>query len=471
MSFITNKQQELAVYNNNLSKLEADLTNPAYSAPGYQKELLSRIEATKNRIAQLEAAIAIAQSEDVKPAASSADTTAQSATARDDGANAGAQPASQMIAVNPNGRVVPAASVATAPTNAIPAATTANGNVDAGTNAETVTLATSQGIPGGYGTGANNPSLMAAPAPASKSFTQPSAAVNTGGQVGVGAQREDAAKPPTPSNATTSRLEELYSGAKNAIISQDNVLDQFASYTYSLSWYLLDHATYNSLLTSDVKVIPDYNLLVQSGGIQIQTSGKPGESRQAQATATVGRNPFFPLDFYLDNLEFSSAVSASPGSRGSSKMSSLSFTVTEPNGISLQSNLVRAVNALYVSKGYVKPGTTVNYNDVQYCMVIRFYGYDAKGNLVMPINQRGGQTDRQAAIEKFIPFSIIDIQFKVSNKLVEYNISALPIEQITAFSTDRGSIPQNFQFQGKSVKDILVGAAERVPFSTNLGRG
>ena len=89
----------------------------------------------------------------------------------------------------------------------------------------------------------------------------------------------------------------------------------------------------------------------------------------------------------------------------------------------------------------------------------------------MPIYQRGGQTDRQAAIEKFIPFSIIDIQFKVSNKLVEYNISALPIEQVTAFSTDRGSIPQNFQFQGRSVKDILVGAEERVPFSTNLGRG
>ena len=60
---------------------------------------------------------------------SSADTTAQAATARDDSANAGSAPASQMIAVNPDGRVVPAASVSKAPTNATPAATTANAAV------------------------------------------------------------------------------------------------------------------------------------------------------------------------------------------------------------------------------------------------------------------------------------------------------------------------------------------------------
>jgi hypothetical protein len=368
-----------------------------------------------------------------------------------------------MVAVDPNGRVVPATAVSTAPTNAVPPATTANGNVDTGTNAETVTLTNSQAIPAV--TSATTPSLV--PTPVAKSFNESQVATNTGGTAGVGAQREDAARPPAPSNTTTSRLEELYAGAKNLIVSQDNVLDQFASYTYSLSWYVLDHDTYNSLLSSDLKYIPSYNLLVQSGGIQIQTSGKPGENQQAQNSASagsnVGRNPFFPLDYYLDNFEFNQAISASPGSRGSAKISDLKFTVTEPNGITLQPNLIRAVNALYINKGLVKPGAIVNYNLVQYCMVIRFYGYDEKGNLVLPINQRGGQTDRQAAIEKFIPFQIVNIDFKVSNKLVEYAITGVPIEQVTAFSTDRGSIPQNFQFQGKSVKDILVGTTQRTP--------
>jgi hypothetical protein len=464
---INRKGEELDYFERQLKQLQAQLANPFPDTPSNRAYLQSQIAKTQETITaieavQLELEEKLSQQLAAGPASSSADVTAQAQVARDDSANASSAPASQMIAVKPNGRVESAAAVSTAPTNATAAATTANGNVDTGTNAETVTLTNSQGIPGGYGTGINNPSLIPEPQPVSKSFNQPQAAVNTGGTAGVGAQREDAAKPPTPSNATTSRLDELYAGAKNAIMSQDNVLDQYASYTYSLSWYLLDHETYNSLATSDIKYLPSYNLLVQSGGAQIQTSGKPGESPQAQATATVGRNPFFPLDFYIDNFEFSQAVSASPGSRGSAKLSELKFTVTEPNGISLQPNLVRAVNALYVSKGLVKPGTTVNYNDVQYCMVIRFYGYDEKGNLVMPINQRGGQTDRQAAIEKYIPFSITNIEFKVSNKLVEYTISALPIEQKTAFSTDRGSIPQNFQFQGKTVKDILVGAQQQL---------
>jgi hypothetical protein len=469
---INRKGAELDYFERQLKQLQAQLANPVPNTPGQRAFLESQIAKAQANIAAIEAVLADLEEKLSKQlaagsASSSADTTAQAAVAQDDGAKTGSAPVSQMVAVDPGGRVIPAASVSTAPTNAIPPKTTANGNVDVGTNAEPVTLTNSQAIPAV--TTATTPALRQEPV--TKSFNQPPVATNTGGQPGVGDGRADAAKPPTPSNTTTGRLEELYAGAQNAIVSQDNVLDQFASYTYSLSWYLLDHTTYNTLLTSDVKYLPNYNLLVQSGGIQLQTSGKPGENQQAQAAASVGRNPFFPLDFYLDNLEFNSAISGTTGSRGSAKLSDLKFTVTEPNGISLQPNLIRAVNELYVSKGYVKPGTSVNYNLVQYCMVIRFYGYDAQGNLVMPINQRGGQTDRQAAIEKFIPFQIVNIDFKVANKLVEYTITGVPIEQVTAFSTDRGSIPQNFQFQGKSVKDILVGTSQRVFTSTDLGRG
>ena len=470
---INRKGAELDYFEKQLKQLQAQLANPVPNTPAQRAFLESQIAKTQANIAAIEIVLAdledkLSQQLAAGPASSSADTAAQAQVARDDGANAGATPAAQMIAVTPDGRVAPAAAVSTTPTNAIPAATTANGNVDVGTNAETVTLAVSQSIPASaYGSGANNPSLL--PAPTTKSFNEPVAAKNTGGTPGVGDGRADAAKPPTPSNTTTSRLETLYAGAQNAIEATDNVLDQYASYTYSLSWYLLDHATYNSLLSSDIKYLPSYNLLVQSGGAQIQTSvntqtGIAGGG--GAGTVGIGRNPFFPLDYYLDNFEFSSAVSVSPGSRGSAKLSELKFTVTEPNGISLQPNLIRAVNELYANKGLAKPGTHVNYNQVQYCMVIRFYGYDAKGSLVMPINRRKGQIDNQAAIEKFIPFQIVNIDFKVSNKLVEYSITGVPVEQVTAFSTDRGSIPQNFQFQGKSVKDILVGATQTLADTT-----
>lgn len=388
------------------------------------------------------------------PPSSSADTTAQAQVARDDSANKSATPATQKE-TGPDGRVVEKAT--NAPTNADPPKTTANGNVDVGTNGETVTLTTSQGIPGGYGSGANNPSLVPVPpAPATVAKERSFAAVdkvNTGGTPGVGAQREDAAKPPTTANSVVNRLDELYAGAQNAIVSQDNILDQFGSYTYSLSWYLVDYETYNTLITSDIKQLNNYYLLMQSGGAPIQTT-----TQNYVPVTSAGRSPFFPLDYYLDNFVTENAISGTPGSGGSATLKSISFTVSEPNGITLQPNLIRAINDLFQKKGLAAPGETVSYGEVHYVMVVRFYGYDSKGNLVIPIDQRQGVTDRQAAVEKFIPFQITNIEFKVANKLVEYNITGVPVEQNTAFSTDRGSIPQAFQFQGTTVKDILVGA-------------
>ena len=371
------------------------------------------------------------------PPSSSADTTAQAQIARDDSANTNAALATQKK-VGADGRVVEKA--ADAPTNATRPETAENGNRDSGTDAPLRTVAQTQ--------------ALAAASPGKPGESLQAQAQATSG-AGTGARGDDAAPAPRPT--VVNRLSELYAGARNAIESQDNVLDQFASYTYSLSWYLLDPATYNTLLSSDVKQLNNYHLLAQSGGAPIQTT-----TQSYVPVKSAGRSPFFPLDYYLDNFEFDTAISGTPGSRGASKLSALSFTVTEPNGISLQSNLVRAVNDLYWNKGLVTKGTTVNYNEAHYCMVIRFYGYDSEGNLVMPIDQRQGVTDRQAAIEKFIPFNITGIDFKVANKLVEYSIRGAPVEQLTAFSTDRGSIPQNFQFQGKTTKDILMGATQKV---------
>jgi hypothetical protein len=377
---------------------------------------------------------------------SSADTTAQAQAARDDSANTSAAPVAQKE-TGADGRVVEKSFVA--PTNADPPKTAATGNIDSGTNAPVRTLADTQ-------TATSSGELKTVPLqahPVSAEY-DPNAVYRVE-VTGVGSRGDDA--PPTARTSVVNRLDELYAGARNAIISQDNILDKFASYTYSLSWYLLDPVTYNRLLTSDVKLLDNYTLLAQSGGAPVQTT-----NQNYVQTFSPGRSPFFPLDYYLDNFEFETRVSGTPGTRGAATLTGLSFTLTEPNGISLISNLVKAVNDLYFTKGLVKKGTTVNYSEAQYCMVIRFYGYDAAGNLIMPIDQRTGVTDRQAAIEKFIPFKITGVEFKVANKLVEYAIKGATLPTLTAFSTDRGSIPQNFQFQGATVKDILVGTTQQV---------
>jgi len=477
-SQINRKNQELDYFERQLAQLQAQLANPFPNTPSQRAFLQSQIAKTQENITAIEAVLADLEEQLSRPPASSADTTALAQAARDDAANTSAAKVQQKVETV-DGRIVPA--VAAAPTNADPPATTATGNVDTGTNAETVTLANSQAI-------ASPPASGAIAAPPSTPFLDPAqraqfnqlqssgavagaTPINSGTQAGVGARGDDAAQPTT--NATRNRLDELYGGASNAILSQGNILDKYASYTYSLSWYLVDPTTYNQLVKSPKRNLEGYYLLVQSGGApinnQVPTNISTTATNQTSATVGYGRSPFFPLDYYIDGLEFNVTYGGTPAAGGSATFSDLSFTVTEPNGISLLDNLYRAVSDLYTKKNLVKPGTAPNYSAAMYVIAIRFYGYDIDGNLVQPIARRSGVTDNQAAVEKFIPFIIGSIDFKVGSKLVEYQIKGTSPGTATGFSTNRGSIPQNFQFQGTTVKDILVGSVVQQTASQAAG--
>ena len=61
--------------------------------------------------------------------------------------------------------------------------------------------------------------------------------------------------------------------ADGTIIPQPNILDQYSSYTYSASVYLMSPIQYQRLLRSKKKNINGYNLLFQSGGAPTNTSG------------------------------------------------------------------------------------------------------------------------------------------------------------------------------------------------------
>jgi len=443
-----------------IRSLEERLQNPNLT-PLQRATVQSNLTQQQQTLVALQAELARVRQNQLAPVISSADTTRNAQTARDDGASPSNPVPAQQVET-PDGRIVEKTTAG--PTNADPPPTTETGDVDSGTNAATVTLNNSQSI-------SDPPAAGPLPSPPFSNTQQqaefnqlqgsgavPGATpVNNGTQGGVGARSDDAAASTgtgtgTGTGTVRNRLDELYGGASNAIVAQDNILDQYASYTYSLSWYLMDPDTYKTLIKSDKKNLNGYYLLVQSGGAPV-----------------AGRSPFFPLDFYIDNFELTTIFSSTPDSGGSAQLTELSFSITEPNGITLLSNLLNAVTELYESKNIAKPGTPINYAAAQYCMVIRFYGYDINGNLVQPIAKKTGGTDNRAAVEKFVPFTISGIDFKVANKLVDYTIKGIAVPDITGFSTDRGSIPQNFQFQGSTVRDILVGTVAQQTASQEAG--
>jgi len=269
--------------------------------------------------------------------------------------------------------------------------------------------------------------------------------------------------PGVSSNSTQQTLSQTFAGQQ--IVSQPNVLDQYASYTYGISWYLLTPEQYNQLSTPNFNA-GSWSLLMQSGG-----------------APTAQRNQFFPDDYYLDDLEIETFLMGK-GTNMSTNGMEIKFKVVEPNGITLIQNLYKAVVAAYKNSSSASVATATgsasqfaaagtpasnqtngipNYGAAQYCLTIEFYGYDSNGTLVAPAtgqyssNGQLSNTNPQAVIKKYYPFIIQNITFRTVANAIEYNVVASSIPYSTAGSQSRGTIPFAFQLSGQTVSQILQG--------------
>jgi hypothetical protein len=268
-------------------------------------------------------------------------------------------------------------------------------------------------------------------------------------QAGAAANRDDNTVP--NSNATAQILNASFN---QRIVPQTNVLDDYASYTYAISWYLLTPDQYNEMVRSQKKNCASWQLLMQSAGAPTQQAGATSSS----TAATAGRNPFFSLDYYLDDLEIDSLIPLK-GTGAANTATNIRFKVTEPNGITLIENLYKAVSTLYKQKNVNK---NANYPMAQYCLVIRFYGYNDAGELVTTgrrgTNGKNNLTDPRSIVEKFYPFVITNIKFRIpKDRVVEYNVEGKPIPHFYNKSQDRGSIPFSFELIGTTVDQVLRG--------------
>jgi hypothetical protein len=255
------------------------------------------------------------------------------------------------------------------------------------------------------------------------------------------------------------------------IVTQQNQLDQYASYTYALSWYLLTPEQYTIFQTGQ-KNSSLWMLLMQSGGAA-PTPTQYFENNGQVSASMGGRSQFFPYDYYMDDLEITTLIPLG-GTGLCHSATDIKFKIVEPNGITLINNLYNAVTTLYKQPQTTSTATTINTNattSVQnpnypmahYCMVIHFYGYDQQGNLIAPAtgsyNPTGvrATTDPKAVIEKYYPFIITNLKYRIANKQIEYELTGKPQAHNYNIGTDRGSIPFNFNLAGTTVGQLLSG--------------
>jgi hypothetical protein len=274
---------------------------------------------------------------------------------------------------------------------------------------------------------------------------------------GVAASTDDGV---SASNNPVGTQQIINASFNRRIVPEPNVLDEYASYTYAISWYLLTPDQYNQMVRSQKKSVSNWQLLIQSAGAPVQSAG-----------ATAGRNKFFSQDYYIDDLEIDSIVPLK-GSGAANTATDIKFRVTEPNGITLVENLYNAVSTLYKQNNI---GSQANYPMAQYCLVVRFYGYNDSGELVTTgrrgTNGSTNLTDPKAIVEKFYPCVLTNIRFKIpKDRVVEYDISAKPIPHFYNKSQDRGTIPYSFELIGQTVSQVLVGKPVGTQYPRQDGR-
>ena len=281
-------------------------------------------------------------------------------------------------------------------------------------------------------------------------------------------------------NSTRTLLKEIF-GETGQLQAEPNTLDQYASYTYSISIYLMSPNQYRYQLLSKKKNLAGYSLLIQSGGAPTTNpnpvSVDPQELQQDQdgisftgaATRNLGRNPYFNLDYYIDDVRLKSFVQGR-GTRAAHNVFELGFKITEPNGITLIDNLYKAVQEHLSQSGEITGKAPVNYAAQNYLMVIRFYGYDQYGNMIPPGRNTGNTTDANAIVEKWIPFQFTGIKFRIANNLTEYECSAVGVQNL-ASTQQRNSIPYNVELTASTLKELLSGSANFSGTSSQIAEG
>jgi hypothetical protein len=265
---------------------------------------------------------------------------------------------------------------------------------------------------------------------------------------GVGAPADDGA--PNTQNAVQREINTLF--GNDRIVPQPNVLDQYASYTYSISIYAMTLESLNAMLQTRTVTLDGKFLLIQSAGAPV-----------------LGRNEFFSEDYYIESLELKSAI-IGRGSRTSHNVNEYVLTVIEPNGLSLIENLDRVNIALNGTNGRSAEARS-NWAAPNYLMVLRFYGYNDRGELVQVANPNpNGTTDTTAVVEKFYPIKIDNVEFNIETKLVEYRITGAAMHYTTAASTNRGTVPFNMELNGQTVEQILAGSGQATVDQGREGR-
>jgi len=224
---------------------------------------------------------------------------------------------------------------------------------------------------------------------------------------------------PDESAAETRRIAEAADRLRRAPI-RGNPLDEYTSYTYGLTLYVLDKDQANLLVQNVEQFVPN-RVLISSAGRTNSTSSYTEQSR-------FEREPGWEDNFYFDNFKLTQLIAPNNISRTSNTLD-IEFTLIEPYGLSLLDRLLRTAARL-------KQKTYTNL-----CYLLQIDFYDAEKGLLIDHRKR-------------IPILLKDMNIKVGVRGSEYMITAVPFLH-QGFRESYSSTPANFEISASTLRDFF----------------
>lgn len=237
---------------------------------------------------------------------------------------------------------------------------------------------------------------------------------------------------------------ENYASAVNKS-RKGNPLNEYASFTYHLTLYMVTASGYISFLESGgTKVGEGFYVIAESGGTALNT---------------VPARAFPDREFFIDDLTFKTYCNtkATESPVGSIDFE---FKITEPYGFSFTS-LLKA-KAAEITRGSSIPNEDQNLNPLKqfYVIGVKFFGYTDEGDnktIDVLASQQGPQKGVDGLFPSYYPVTIKDFSFRLDGRSTTYTIKASPLSLQEAFGVKRGQIQNDFQVTGKTVRDVLIG--------------
>jgi hypothetical protein len=225
-------------------------------------------------------------------------------------------------------------------------------------------------------------------------------------------------------------------------LERQNILHNFASYTYRITLFFLTSKDYNQLCASPKTFVPKYSLISSSGGFNTTMYDLVAEeTRTGSANYNVTtRHPDFQTDFFIDNLSIDTVVGLNAKTKASNAVG-IGFTITEPYGLSLLDRLLSACET--------SEDAATNYMTQPYLLQVDLLSNPSD-------EETAGQLANNVIVSKKIAIKLIEMKIKPTGSGTTYAVRAIPYNH-AAFEITTASLPVPINVVASTVGEFFSG--------------